>query len=242
MTDNQIAAEDAQHDRLALVGDFVKSSADYYRARFHEIGSQSSYIFSFNLWAFLLGPIWFSARSIWNWGLAFLILETFGWVQIIRGAFGDLAAGARERIEQIEGTLVFRQKQLQAALDKGSEKAEVYRRTVESLEANIGEIRMEAVRAEEAGLWIMLSGLAALLLVKFVQAAMANMILEKRFSNWLSNRSLVRHDASLLWPRGGLQSSDHHRNSGALQFSKFFRFVHRLPNPPRDPNGRHWWR
>ena len=190
MTDNQIAAEDAQHDRLALVGDFVKSSADYYRARFHEIGSQSSYIFSFNLWAFLLGPIWFSARSIWNWGLAFLILETFGWVQIIRGAFGDLAAGARERIEQIEGTLVFRQKQLQAALDKGSEKAEVYRRTVESLEANIGEIRMEAVRDEEAGLWIMLSGLAALLLVKFVQAAMANMILEKRFSNWLSNRSL----------------------------------------------------
>ena len=105
MTNIQSAAEDAQHDRLALVGDFVKSSADYYRARFHEIGSQSSYIFSFNLWAFLLGPIWFSARSIWNWGLAFLILETFGWVQIIRGAFGDLAAGARERMSRSRARL-----------------------------------------------------------------------------------------------------------------------------------------
>ena len=71
---------------------------------------------------------------------------------MIRGAFGDLAAAARERIEQIEGTLAFRQKQLEAALEKGSEKADVYRRTVESLEANIGEIRMEAVRAEEAGI------------------------------------------------------------------------------------------
>ena len=109
---------------------------------------------------------------------------------MIRGAFGDLAAAARERIEQIEGTLAFRQKQLEAALEKGSEKADVYRRTVESLEANIGEIRMEAVRAEEAGIWIFAGGVVALLLVKCMQAAMANMVLERRFSVWLSDRTL----------------------------------------------------
>jgi len=181
-----------QQERLESVDQFVVSNPSYYRARFHEIGAQSRYVFSFNLWAFLLGPIWYSARSIWSWGLAFLILETFGWVQIIRGGFGDLAASARERIEQIEGTLAFRQKQLQAALDKGSEKVDVYRRTVESLQANIDDIRMEAVRAEEAGLWIMVGGLVALLLVKFAQAAMANTVLEKRFSNWLSDTSISK--------------------------------------------------
>jgi len=183
---------EAQQDRLANVEAFVVTNPAYYRARFKEIGDRSTYLFSFNLWAFILGPIWFGARAIWNWGLMFLILETFGWVQVIRGGFGDLAADARLRIEQIEGTLAFRQKQLQAALDKGSEKAEVYRRTVESLEANIGEIRMEALRAEEMGIWIMLGGLLALLAVKFTQAAMANTILERRYSVWLSDASLPR--------------------------------------------------
>jgi len=183
---------DATQDRLATVSDFVVTNPDYYRARFHEIGGRASYVFSFNFWAFLLGPIWFGARSIWNWGLAFLILETFGWVQVIRGGFGDLAAGARARIEQIEGTLAFRQKQLQAALDKGSEKVDVYRRTVESLEANIGEIRMEAVRAEEAGIGILALGILALLLVKFLQASVANTVLERRYSLWLSDQSLSK--------------------------------------------------
>ena len=114
------------------------------------------------------------------------------------GAFGDLAAAARERIAQIEGTLAFRKKQLEAALEKGSEKVDVYRRTVESLEANIGDIRMEAVRAEEAGIWIFAIGVVSLLVIKTVQAAMANMILERRFSAWLSDRTLsagmaIRH-------------------------------------------------
>ena len=177
-------------ERADAIGQFVKSNPEYYRTRFYEIGASSRYVFSFNFWAFLLGPIWFSSRAIWNWGLAFLILETFGWVQLIRGAFGDLAAAARDRIEQIEGTLAFRQQQLEAALEKGSDKVAVYQRTVESLEASIGDIRMEAVRAEEAGIWIFAGGLVVLLLVKVAQAALANMILERRFSAWLSDRSL----------------------------------------------------
>lgn len=184
--------KDKQQDRHASVGNFVVLNTEYFQTKFNEIGSHSRFVFSFNLWAFLLGPIWFCSRAIWNWGLAFLILETFGWVQIIRGGFGDLSASARVRIEQIEGTLEFRKKQLEAALEKGSEKAEVYRRTVESLEANIGDIRLDAVRAEEAGTWIMLGGFCILLIIKFSEASLANTVLEKRFSAWLSNSSISR--------------------------------------------------
>ena len=180
----------AQSKRLERVDEFVQTNHDYYRDQFNEIGSQARYVFSFNLWAFLLGPIWYCSRSIWNWGLAFLILETFGWVQLIRGGFGDLAASARERIAQIEGTLAFREKQLEAAIEKGSEKADVYRRTVESLQASIGDIRADAVKAEEAGIYIMAGGFVALLLIKFVQAALANSVLERRFSSWLSDNSI----------------------------------------------------
>ena len=177
-------------NRLESVGEFVKTNPDYYKGQFNKIGSQADYVFSLNFWAFLLGPIWYCSRSVWNWGLAFLILETFGWVQIIRGAFGDLAASARERIAQIEGTIAFREKQLQAALEAGSEKVAVYKRTIESLEGTIGGIRAEAVQAEEQGITIMLAGLLVLFGVKFVQAAMANTVLERRYSNWLSDKTI----------------------------------------------------
>ena len=66
-----------------------------------------------------------------------------------RGLFGDLAADALARIGSIEGTLALRKKQLQAAIDKGSDKVDVYKRTVDSLEQAIGGYRLEAQQMAE---------------------------------------------------------------------------------------------
>ena len=170
-----------QAERDTLLAHFVVTNVDYYRRQFSHIGSRADFVWTFNLWAFVLGPMWYGARSIWNYGLAFLLLETFGWVQVIRGAFGDLAADAWLRISQIEGTLAFRKAQLKAALEKGSEKAAVYQRAVDSLEATIGGIRAEAQQLEDSGLMIVLFGVCFLLVAKLVQAVMANVVLEKRF-------------------------------------------------------------
>ena len=68
--------------RNELITDFVKSNPDYYIKEFKKIGSKPTYSFSFNLFAFILGPIWFGMRNVWNWTLAFLIIETFSVVQI----------------------------------------------------------------------------------------------------------------------------------------------------------------
>ena len=76
--------------RDELITDFVKSNPDYYIKEFKKIGSKPTYSFSFNLFAFILGPIWFGMRNVWNWTLAFLIIETFSVVQIIRGLFGNI--------------------------------------------------------------------------------------------------------------------------------------------------------
>lgn len=179
-----------QAERDTLLAHFVVTNVDYYRRQFSHIGSRANFVWTFNLWAFVLGPMWYGARSIWNYGLAFLLLETFGWVQVIRGAFGDLAADAWLRISQIEGTLAFRKAQLKAALEKGSEKAAVYQRAVDSLEANIGGIRAEAQQLEDSGLMIVLFGVCFLLVAKLVQAVMANVVLEKRFFMWLSDPAI----------------------------------------------------
>jgi glycine betaine/proline transport system permease protein len=129
-------------------------------------------------------------RSMWNYGLAFLIVETFAWVQIIRGLFGDLAVDAWARIAQIEGTLDLRRRQLASAIEKQTDKIDVYQRTVTSLEDAIGGIRLEAVQLEASAVWVAGGGMAVLLLVKLVQADLANTLLEKRYFDWLSDQSL----------------------------------------------------
>ena len=109
---------DSSEDRDLLVRQFTGSGGDYYSRQFSLIGSSSSFTFTFNLFAALLGPIWFGMRGLWHWGLPFVILEAFGVIQIGRGLFGDLGSSARDRISQVEGTLEFRYQQLQSAIDK----------------------------------------------------------------------------------------------------------------------------
>ncbi len=179
-----------QQERQLLLAKFVVSNVAYYKKQFQYIGSKSSYVFTFNLWAFILGPIWYGSRSIWNWALAFLIIETFGWVQIIRGLFGDIAFDTRIRISEIESTLTLRKQQLANAIETQSDKIDVYKRTVDSLEANIDGIRLEAIAVEQTWVWIFLSGLLIILVAKTAQAMLANVTLEKRFSNWLSDKTL----------------------------------------------------
>ncbi|NKC15578.1 MAG: ABC transporter permease subunit [Gammaproteobacteria bacterium] len=184
------SAQNITAERARLTRDFVVTRPGYYVAAFRKIGADARFVWTFNLGAGLLGPIWYGMRGMWNWGLAFLILETFAWVQVIRGLFGDLAAAAWHRIGQIEGTLELRRQQLAAAIEKNSGKIDVYQRTVQSLEDAIGGIRLEAEQLEASGVWIALAGALALLVIKLAQAVMANRLLERRFSEWLSNPSI----------------------------------------------------
>ena len=167
---------------------FVKTSHDYYIHEFEKINNNSKFVLSFNLFAFLFGSIWFGIRNIWNWALAFLIIETFAIVQIVRGFFGNISAEAYIKIEKIQSTIDFREKQLQAAIEKNSDKVEMFKRTIKSLEDSIDGYLQEAQAIEASGVWIAISGIVLFLLIRFAQGILANSILEKRFSEWLSNK------------------------------------------------------
>ena len=188
-TDTEAAKEYAAQ-RRENIKTFARTSPDFYIAQFEKIGARARFIPTFNAMAGLFGPIWFGARGLWMWALPFLIVETLGFVQIARGLFGDLAADARDRIASIEGTLELRRKQLAAAKEAGSDKVDVYERTVKSLDEAIGGIRLEAEQLAEQGVWIALTGLLILLAAKAAQAVIANWTLEARFSEWVSDRSI----------------------------------------------------
>ena len=133
--DNQIAKDDyANTDQIPA---FVKTNSEYYTHEFGRINSNSKFVFSFNLFAFLFGSVWFGVRNIWNWSLAFLLIETFAIVQIVRGFFGNISAEAYSKIDKVQSTIDFREKQLQAAIEKNSDKVEMFKRTIKSLEDSI---------------------------------------------------------------------------------------------------------
>lgn len=184
------SSDEYAKEREAQIPAFVKTNHAYYLKQFRKIGGNATFTWTFNLWAAILGPIWFCTRSMWNWGLSFLLLEIFAIVQIIRGLFGDIAASAWLRIAKIEGTLELRQQQLAAAIENNTDKIDVYQRTVDSLQSSIGGIRQEAVLLESTGFSIAMTGLIALLVIKLAAALIANTLLEKRFSDWLSDSRL----------------------------------------------------
>ena len=177
-------------ERRENIRTFVRTNPDYYIGNFDKIGASSRFTATFNLMAGLFGPIWFGARGLWSWALPFLILEALAFVQIARGLFGDLAADAMARIASIEGTLDLRRQQLAAAIESGSDRVDAFQRTVDSLEANIGGIRAEAEALAAEGPTIVLTGVVLLIVVKTIQATVANWALEARFSEWLSDRTV----------------------------------------------------
>ena len=183
-------AENRAENRDELIREFVETNPDYYRQQFARIGARAGFTWTFNMMAALLGPIWYGMRGLWNWGLPFVILETFAYIQIARGSFGDLGADARDRIAQIEGTLAFRHQQLEAAISKNADNVDVFRRTIKSLETAISDIQAEIVVAEANAVWIVLFGLVMLVVVKAAEGVMGNPALESRFSQWLSDRSI----------------------------------------------------
>ena len=169
LDDRNQAADALEAERRENVTTFVRTNPDYYVRQFEKIGKHTKFTPTFNFMAGLFGPIWFGARGLWNWAVAFLVIEAIGFVRIALGLFGDLAAEARARIASIEGTLELRRKQLAAAIENDSDKVDVYRRTVDSLENAIGGIRLEADQLQDQGVWIALSGFILLLIAKGAQ-------------------------------------------------------------------------
>ena len=174
--------ENKNLSRSELISNFVITSPDYYIEEFRKIGSKPSYSFSFNIFASLLGPIWFGIRNVWNYALAFLIVETFAVVQIIRGLFGNITKDALEKIDKIQSTIDFRNKQLESAIENNPEKVEVYERAIKSLEKAMKEYVIDVQQIEASAIWITVFGFAVLIIVKLIQGVLANTILEKRYS------------------------------------------------------------
>ena len=188
-------------ERTELIDEFSGMNGNYYAGQFEKIGNTTQFTWTFNLAAAIFGPIWFGMRHLWHWGLPLLILEAVAIVQLSRGLFGDLSADIRERITQIEQTLEQRREQLETAIANNDDNVAVFERTIKSLDDAIAGIQAEAAAADASGIWVALSGLTLLVIVKLVEGVTANTLLERRYSDWLSDRS---YPAGISQPKTAL--------------------------------------
>ena len=94
-----------RQDVNSLIDTFIGPNADYYRQQFAYITEAPGYRPTFNIMAAIFSPVWHGARGLWNWFLPLLLIETFGYIQMARGLFGDLGRDQKERAANIERTL-----------------------------------------------------------------------------------------------------------------------------------------
>lgn len=181
------AASDIEVDRSVLdasITTFVEKNGDYYAQAFHKIHESTGILpLTFNMAAALLGPAWAAMRGIWGFFWGFLLLEMIAWVQIGRGAWGDLgadlAARAATQRERADGFL----ERAEAARQAGEDPARF-----ETMADNLGRAAdnsraaAEAAASEASG--ILLTGILLLVVFKLAQGVWGNIAYEKQYARW----------------------------------------------------------
>ncbi len=164
----------------------------YYAETFHRIGESRGFVWTVNRAALLLGPVWFGFRGLWQWLLAFTIVETLALILVGRGLWADLTQSVGARIATIEKQLELRNAQLETAIAKGSSSVEALQRNIEGLEEIIAQAQAEMLDIEAGRLGVFLTGLLLFLVARLVMAVLANPLLARSFASWRAARNPSR--------------------------------------------------
>ncbi|MCV2401918.1 ABC transporter permease subunit [Marinomonas sp. C2222] len=174
-----------------LTRTFVEKNGDYYVKEFDKLSDAKGFKASFQPFAALFGPIWFAARGLWSWFLCFLLIETYGFVQLIKGLFGDLGSAQVDRADAIQVMINSRMEQLEAAKAAGASSVASLERAVGSLQKALDDAMSAATAAAEASASLIVFGLVIILAAKATEAVIANWTLETQFTRWRSNNSVL---------------------------------------------------
>lgn len=170
------------------IADFVETNEAYYTNAFSRIQGSSSFVWTWNLAAAVLGPLWGALRGAWGFFWTFLILELFALVQVGRGLWGELGATHLAKFERLTANIAKREEQARELVAAGDPvAAEAKLKIAENLKRVAASARDQADLAATEATSIFLIGLAMLLVVKFIEGFYANHAYEKQYLHWRAN-------------------------------------------------------
>lgn len=195
-----VAAADIGIDREALdtsIHEFAGKNGGYYAKVFSRIQESARLVpLSFNVAAALLGPLWAAMRGMWGFFWTFLLLEMIAFVQIGRGAWGNLGGDLMERAtKQLAQAQVFldRAKDAREALEDPTR--------FETLAANLTRAAAKSREAAEAAAsdatFIIIVGLVLLVAIRICEGVSANLVYERQYSRWRIKPGRVESGAGL---------------------------------------------
>ena len=167
------------------VGAFVERSIDFYKAAFKKIAAHGLKAFSFNAAAALIGPIFLAIRGLWLWCFLAAFIETYAFIQIIRGTFTNLGADQIARADSLQERAGELAEQAAAALAEGkSSLAESLATRGERLLAGADDALARAAEAQSQSGALLLTGVLALLGLRVLLGLFANHLYFRQFSKW----------------------------------------------------------
>lgn len=184
---SQTGSESDSHLRT-LISEFVERRADYYVPKFLEIEASPKRVWSFNLAAALIGPLWAAARGVWGLFWLFATIELFALVQLFRSAFGDLGAAKMAEARAIEQKSIELAEQAERAAANGAANADTLRANAENLEQAAAAAIAQAEQAVATAPYLIAFGICAFLLARIAFGLFANTSYEAQFSRWKIDR------------------------------------------------------
>lgn len=177
--------------RAQSIRRFAGARWERYARRFEHIERQTGWgVPQLNAMAFLLGPIWASARGLWAMFAVALVVETVALVQIARGAWGNLGAEFAARAQgQAERADAFRA-QAENIRAAGGDPERVLQ-LADNLEQAARASLESAAAAQTGAQQVLLGGLALVLASRLAQAALANTLYERQWSAWRASPETV---------------------------------------------------
>jgi len=148
------------------VAEFVGENENYYSRQFSKIQGKNGFVFSWNMMAALLGPLWGAFRGLWGFFWTFLILELFALVQVGRGLWGELGADQISRYERLLVNIGKREQQAAELVAAGkAEEAEAKLKIAENLKKVAATAQEKAELAASEATSILIFGLGLLILI-----------------------------------------------------------------------------
>lgn len=178
--------ETGSHD----VASFAKENAAYYEREFARIQGKTGFSWSWNWPAAVFGPIWGAARGVWGFFWIFLMVELFALVQIGRGLWGELGADQLARHERLLANIAKRESQaadLAAAGDAAGAEAKL--KIANNLKGAADKALQAANDAASETVFILISGLVLLALVKLAEGFYAIYAYEAQYLRWRATQN-----------------------------------------------------
>ncbi len=166
-------------------GAFTLHRQKYYMREFQRLQEAKDLVFSWNMAACVLGPLWGAWRQMWGFFWFFLIAELISFVTIARGLWAEPGGEKRLRYEQIMKNIAYRKEQMEKAMAQGeSNNLETASQILDNLQLTASQLQQEL--AQESLVPWAIFGVILLIFVKIVEGFYANVAYEKKYRHWLA--------------------------------------------------------